>query len=211
MNKHLKKLIKKAFLAALSIFPIGRIIRETEGTQTPVKPSYFFWQKILGFNRHCYWPVHFTSIVSNPRNILCGIETCPGFMPGCYIQAHGKISIGDYTQISANVGIITSNHDIHSNVEHLPPKDISIGEYCWIGMNVTILPGVTLGNFTTVGAGSVVTKSFPDGYCVVAGNPAQIIRRLNPEQCRPFKSKHEYNGYIKSTRFDTFRKEKLNV
>lgn len=45
-------------------------------------------------------------------------------------------------------------------------------------MNSVVLPGVSLGPHTVVGAGSVVTKSFPDGYCVVAGNPAKIIRRL---------------------------------
>ena len=46
-------------------------------------------------------------------------------------------------------------------------------------MNSVILPGVTLGDHTIVGAGSVVTKSFPDGDCVIAGNPARMIRRLN--------------------------------
>lgn len=211
MKKIIKKTLKKILFLAISVLPVGRIIRETAGTQTPVRFSYYFWQKILGFNRSCYWPVHFTSIVSNPGNILCGIETCPGFMPGCYIQAHGKIRIGNYTQISANVGMITSNHDTYSNIDHLPPKDISIGEYCWVGMNVTILPGVTLGDFTTVGAGSVVTKSFPDGYCIIAGNPARVIRNLDPEKCRRFRSTHEYNGYIKSTHFENFRKENLNV
>ena len=46
-------------------------------------------------------------------------------------------------------------------------------------MNSVILPGVTLGEHTVVGAGSVVTKSFPDGHCVIAGNPAIIIRSLD--------------------------------
>ena len=45
-------------------------------------------------------------------------------------------------------------------------------------MNSMILPGVTLGSHTVVGAGSVVTKSFPEGYCVIAGNPAKKIKAI---------------------------------
>jgi acetyltransferase-like isoleucine patch superfamily enzyme len=60
----------------------------------------------------------------------------------------------------------------------LPGKDVIIGKKCWIGMNSVILPGVCLGDHTIVGAGSVVTKSFPDGNCIIAGNPARIIRVL---------------------------------
>jgi acetyltransferase-like isoleucine patch superfamily enzyme len=59
-------------------------------------------------------------------------------------------------------------------------KPITIGEDCWIGGNVVVLPGVTIGRGVTVGAGSVVTKDVED-YVVVAGNPARVIRRLeNP-------------------------------
>lgn len=46
-------------------------------------------------------------------------------------------------------------------------------------MNSLILPGVKLGDHTVVGGGSVVTKSFPDGYCVIAGNPAKKIKDIN--------------------------------
>ena len=76
------------------------------------------------------------------------------------------------------MGLITANHDPANPATHLDPKPINIGKNCWIGMNSVILPGVTLGDNTTVGAGSVVTKSFPEGNCVIAGNPARIIRQL---------------------------------
>lgn len=62
---------------------------------------------------------------------------------------------------------------------HEEAKPVLIGEKCWIGMNSVILPGVILGPHTVVGAGSVVTKSFVDGYCIVAGNPAKIIRKIS--------------------------------
>lgn len=52
---------------------------------------------------------------------------------------------------------------------------IKIGDSCFIGAKCLILPGVELGDHTIVGAGSVVTKSFPDGNVVIAGNPAKVI------------------------------------
>jgi len=56
-------------------------------------------------------------------------------------------------------------------------KEIHVGEDCWIGGNVVILPGVRIGRGSVVGAGSVVTKSV-DAFTVVAGNPASFIRRI---------------------------------
>ncbi|MNL61911.1 putative acetyltransferase [compost metagenome] len=49
-----------------------------------------------------------------------------------------------------------------------------------------VLPGVQLGEFTIVGAGAVVTKSFTEGYCVIAGNPARVIKSLDKEKCLAF-------------------------
>ncbi|MCM1044017.1 MAG: acyltransferase [Candidatus Gastranaerophilales bacterium] len=139
--------------------------------------------KKLNVNRKVPWPV-------SPR---CSVVPCPPipdhivFDPECinifqsygiYFQAFGRIVIGKGSTIGPNVGLITSNHDPANPDTHLEPKDIIIGENCWIGMNSMILPGVTLGGAVTVGAGSVVTKSFPEGHCVIAGNPAVIIRKL---------------------------------
>jgi acetyltransferase-like isoleucine patch superfamily enzyme len=192
-------------------FPFLRMFHKTYHTQTPIKFSMWFIQKILGFNRSAYWPMHFTSQVGNVANIYAGIETSPGYMPGCYIQSEGQIYIGDYTQIAANVGIITANHNIYNNRIHLEAKNVKIGSYCWIGMNVIILPGVKLGDFTVVGAGAVVTKSFPNGYCIIVGNPARKIKELGRNQCIRHRSKHEYNGYIPHNKFAEFRKKRLKV
>lgn len=187
-----------------------RFITQTRHTQTPITWSMWFKQKILGANRTAYWPVHASSVVTGVRNIYAGIETSPGYMPGCYIQGIGKMYIGDYTQIGPNVGIITANHDLHDNRMHIP-EEVRIGQYCWIGMGAIILPGVTLGDFTVVGAGSVVTSSFPEGHCVIGGNPARMIRTLQRERCVRHTSTYEYNGYIPAAKFDAFRRAHLAV
>ncbi|WP_333558948.1 DapH/DapD/GlmU-related protein [Enterococcus lactis] len=57
-----------------------------------------------------------------------------------------------------------------------------MGEQCWIGMNSVLLPGIILGPKTIVGAGSIVTKSFKEGNCVIAGNPAKVIRKLSSHE-----------------------------
>lgn len=101
--------------------------------------------------------------------------------PGLYLQNFsGKIVLGHGCYLGPNVGIITANHDLAAPDRHAPSADVIIGEKCWIGMNSVILPGVVLGPSTIVGAGSVVTKSFPDGFCVVAGSPARVVRSIEP-------------------------------
>jgi acetyltransferase-like isoleucine patch superfamily enzyme len=61
---------------------------------------------------------------------------------------------------------------------------IEIGEDCWLGGNVIVLPGVTIGRGCTVGAGSVVTKDIP-AFHVAVGNPARIIRKIEPKEPDP--------------------------
>lgn len=185
-------------------------LEHTRETQTPIQFRDWLRQEVFGINRGPYWPVHGSSRVVNWRNILAGIETSPGIMPGCYIQAIGKISIGDYTQIGPNVNIISANHRVEDLREHVP-QEVIIGRYCWLGAGSTVLPGVTLGDFTIVGAGSVVTRSFPDGYAVIAGNPAKQIRTLDPGLCLQHRSPHEYHGFIPAAEFEAFRHANLNL
>lgn len=102
------------------------------------------------------------------------------------------------------------NHDLYDNRKHVV-KDVCIGKYCWIGMNSIILPGTSLGDYTIVAAGSVVTKSFTSGYCVIGGNPAKVLKELDKEQVVFHTSPYEYNGYIQSSQFENYRKTYLNV
>ena len=80
------------------------------------------------------------------------------------------VHVGRYSYVAFNARILT--HDMTRNIK----LDTRIGENCFIGGQSLILPGVTIGNGCIVGAGAVVTKSVPDN-CIVAGNPARIIKR----------------------------------
>ena len=87
------------------------------------------------------------------------------------------VTIGDNVTIAGGVLLLT--HDNSVIKCNLNATDyfgrITVGDSCFIGMNSILLPGVELGEHTIVGAGSVVTKSFPEGNVVIAGNPARVI------------------------------------
>ncbi|EPS29225.1 hypothetical protein PDE_04174 [Penicillium oxalicum 114-2] len=92
------------------------------------------------------------------------------------------ITVGDRTLFGPNVSLFAGGHPVDPAVRNGMDgpemgAPITIQEDCWIGGNVTILPGVTIGKGSTVGAGSVVTKDVP-AFHVVAGNPARIIRKI---------------------------------
>lgn len=131
-----------------------------------------------GKNIEVKWPV--SPNIECGTNIEFDIDDINNFWgSGNYFQTiDAKIIIGKGTWIAKNVGIITSNHCFDDLNKHNPGKDVIIGENCWIGMNSMILPGVVLGKHTIVGAGSVVTHSFKEGNCIIAGNPAKIIRNI---------------------------------
>lgn len=142
---------------------------------------YWFGQKVMGKNRHVPWPVPPHVCIAAPENIVFDPDDMQNFhATGNYFQGIGaKVVIGKGTMIAPGTGFITANHDFSDVHEHQPGKDIILGECCWIGMNAVVLPGVTLGPHTVVGAGAVVTKSFPEGNCVLVGNPARKIKEID--------------------------------
>ena len=88
------------------------------------------------------------------------------------------ITIGDYTLIGPNCSFFTPQHPFHFAERRNPVetgRPITIGHDCWLGGNVTVLPGVTIGDYTIIGAGSVVTHDIPSGV-IAAGNPCRVIR-----------------------------------
>lgn len=139
--------------------------------------KHFFVQKILGFNRHVPWPVHCTSKILCVGKIQRGTR-CPGLAYGCHIDGRNGIEIGDNVWIGPRVSLISMNHDLHDFNKYVACKPIVIGANSWIATGAIILSGVVLGGHTVVAAGSVVTKSFPDGNQVLAGNPARVVRAL---------------------------------
>lgn len=143
----------------------------------------FLFRRVLRQNAGMPYPVHHTSTVRSPEHLRVGRETFPGDSPATYISADNGIEIGDFTNFGSGVGLISVNHDPVRNEDPVPAPPIRIGRFCWLGMNAIVLPGVQLGDFTVVGAGAVVTKSFPDGYCVIAGNPARFIKPLDRAAC----------------------------
>jgi acetyltransferase-like isoleucine patch superfamily enzyme len=133
-------------------------------------------------------------IFANGGEIIVGNNCYVG--ESTYIWSADKISIGNDVLISDNVHIVdTNSHEINA-VErakgfikmldeghpkkkgNILTKSIEICDNAWISFNVTILKGVTIGRGAIVGAGSVVTKDVPE-FCLVAGNPAKIIKKLN--------------------------------
>ena len=192
--------------------PYFKFLYKTTDYQGYVNFEFWVSQKVFnrGGNKKAYWPVHFTSKVYDVEKIVVGIDAYPGIMGGCYITGRGGLTIGDYTQIAPNVIIITANHDIYDSRKHIEAP-VKIGKYCWIGAGAKIMPGVELGDWTIVGAGAVVTKSYLDGYCVVGVVPAVKIKDLEKDKCVPFENRHKYNGYIPAKNFENFRKKKLKI
>jgi maltose O-acetyltransferase len=99
----------------------------------------------------------------------------------CVILDVMEVTIGSRTLVGPNVQIYTATHPINhkeraSGVEYAKP--IVIGEDVWLGGSSVICPGVTIGDRTIIGAGSVVTKDIPADV-IAAGNPCKIIRHLN--------------------------------
>ena len=114
---------------------------------------------------------------------------------GLTILDVAKVTIGDNAQIAPNVSIYTAGHPIHpdsrnSGYEYGIP--ITIGDNVWIGGNVVILPGVTIGSNSVIGAGSVVSRDIPD-WVIAVGNPCKVIRKITEED-RKF--------YFKDREFD---------
>ncbi len=90
------------------------------------------------------------------------------------------IYIGDHTMLGPNVTIATAGHPIDPKLRekglqyNLP---VHIGKNCWLGAGVIVMPGVTIGDNTVIGAGSVVTKDIPSGV-VAVGNPCRVMREV---------------------------------
>ncbi len=105
------------------------------------------------------------------------------------------VYIGDYTMLGPNVVIATAGHPILPELREKALQfnmPVKIGKNCWLGAGVIVLPGVTIGDNTVIGAGSVVTKDIPANV-VAVGNPCKVLREIN---------EHDKEFYYKNKRIE---------
>lgn len=105
------------------------------------------------------------------------------------------IYVGDYTMLGPNVVLATAGHPILPELRPLAYQynmPVHIGKNCWLGAGVIVLPGVTIGANTVIGAGSVVTKDIPANV-VAVGNPCRVLREIN---------KHDKEYYFKNKKIN---------
>lgn len=112
------------------------------------------------------------------RNLVIGDDVDLAF--GVLIESSGGVTIGDRALIGFGTKIFSRNHIVPPRGEPIfnsghTNQPVSIGQDAWLGANVIVLPGRTIGEGAVVGAGSVVTKDVPP-FAVVGGNPAKILR-----------------------------------
>ncbi|MBD7994631.1 sugar O-acetyltransferase [Arthrobacter sp. Sa2CUA1] len=110
------------------------------------------------------------------RNITLGKRVF--INSGCRFQDQGGISIGDDCLIGHNAVLATLNHDLSpARRADMHPAPIMLGRNVWLGSNVTVLPGVSIGDDSVVAAGAVVTKDLP-ARSLAVGAPARVIRSV---------------------------------
>lgn len=118
------------------------------------------------------------------------------FNDNVFINGLGEVHIGSYFHTGANLTIISTNHNF-ANASSIPydkiriHKSVIIKDFVWCGNNVTIIPGVTIGEGAIIAAGAVVVKDVPD-CAIVGGNPAQIIKYRNTEEFYKLKSEKKF-------------------
>lgn len=95
---------------------------------------------------------------------------------GCVLQDQGGVTIGDDCLIGHNATFATLDHDLDpARRADMHPAPITLGRNVWVGANVTVLRGVTIGDDAAIGAGSLVNKDVPGG-AVAVGSPARVVR-----------------------------------
>jgi len=166
----IKRAIKK-------VIPFINEYRRVCGLVFPISYVTFLLHKLHITERDVYWYKPNTCWVGMPKRIYVGKNSSVG-RTNNFFQAYGGIYIGDFVQFATRVSLLTSNHDIYNQYKshHAP---IKIGDYCWLGMNTSVLAGVELGPRTIVATGAVVNKSFPEGFCILGGVPAKIVKKLD--------------------------------
>lgn len=161
--------VLRGMLKRFSFDRCGRLLRVERGVRILKKNCEIMIGNRVLLHRGCklsVWGTDGKATLSIGDNTYIGDRT--------EIHAGKCIRIGNDCNISWNCTIIDRDyHKLNSETEVMKP--VTIGNHVWICQGATILKGVTLGDGCVVGAGAVVTKDVPPG-CIVAGNPARIIK-----------------------------------
>ncbi len=147
-------------------------------------PSHFLrnsFYRLAGIKIGKHSTIHMGARFFFPKNISIGEGTIVG--DHIFLDGRDKITIGNHTDIASQVMVYNSEHDLSSLTFVATEEPVAIGNHCFIGPRVIIMPGVTIGNGAIVAGGAVVTKDVPAGT-IVGGVPAKVIGE------RPLK---EYN------------------
>lgn len=148
------------------------------GDHVEIDPSTTFNNVIIGDNVKISKQCSIFGSKDNPLEI--GANSYVGM--SCILNGFAaRVKIGKNVSIAQNVNILADSGPNASpelqKIFPLTKGEITIGDHCWIGASVIIMPNVSLGNFCTVAANSFVNKSFPE-YTILGGNPAKLIRKL---------------------------------
>ncbi len=132
--------------------------------------------------------------ISRPQNFKIGRTST--LKSATYIDCDGGVEIGEYFHTGRGLTIFSSNHK-YDNDKFIPysteriRKKVVIEDFVWCGANVTILPGVRLGEGSIIGAGSVITKDVPP-FAIACGNPAKVVKYRNIESYKKLKEEKKF-------------------
>ena len=147
---------------------------------TDLKSREAILAKLLGSAGEGLWmepPIHF----AYGSNTHIGHHVYANF--NLTIVDDGECHIGNYCMFAPNVVISTTGHPIHPSMRDKGAQfslPVTIKDHVWIGSNVTIMPGVTIGENSVIGAGSVVTKDIPANV-VACGVPCRVLREITED------------------------------
>lgn len=142
------------------------------------KPDRALLEQLFGKGGDSVW-LHPPFYCDYGTNIELGERVFFNF--NCVVLDTCKVTIGDYCQFGSGVQLLTPLHPLDAALRRKEEygKPIAIGNDVWIGAGALVLPGVTIGARSVIGAGSVVTRDVPEGVLAV-GNPCRVVRSIEP-------------------------------
>ena len=150
-------------------------------TPKPANPWRIFWLKVFGAKMYGKPFVHQRARIQIPWNLVMHDRSCLGDRATAYTL--GKIELQAYSTVAQEAYLCTGTHAFESRAMNLVTMPIVIGQYAFIGARAFILPGINIGDYTVIGAGSLVTRNMP-AKMICAGHP-----------CKPLKERKLQDGY----------------